>query len=206
MHKPLVAPRTALQAVAAVIAGTLTVALTSQVRIDLGFTPVPATLQVLGVLLVGMALGARIGAGSLVLYLALGAAGAPMFPGNNGGLVNILSGRDGLVAPTLGYLLAFPIGAYAAGWLWERRLSNSFPYAWICGLAGVAVIYAGGVAWELPQRVALLGPERGLALVLTQAVAPFIFLDGAKAAIVSALITGGHRSLRGITGSDGTLG
>ena len=60
-----------------VTAGALTVALAAQVRVPLGFTPVPITGQTLGVALVGASLGATRGGLALLLYLALGLAGSP---------------------------------------------------------------------------------------------------------------------------------
>src|SRR5205823_2700494 len=105
----------------AVLAGVALVAIAAQIAIPLPGTPVPMTLQPLAVLLVGGMLGPRLGAGSLVLYLTLGAAGLPVFtPFGAPGL-----GR--LLGPTGGYLLAYPIAAYAVGRLaadgrrWGRR-------------------------------------------------------------------------------------
>src|SRR2546422_10257195 len=63
--------------VLAVVLGAVLVALAAQVSIPLPGTPVPMTLQPMAVLLVGGLLGARLGALSMILYLAMGAAGVP---------------------------------------------------------------------------------------------------------------------------------
>jgi len=96
---------------AAVVLGALIVAAAAQVSIPLPGTPVPMTLQPMAVLLVGGLLGAPLGALSMILYLAMGAAGLPVFTPTVP-----LVGFARLFGPTGGYLLAYPIAAYAAGW------------------------------------------------------------------------------------------
>lgn len=74
--------------------------------------PVPFTLQTFFVLLAGFLLGARWGFVAITLYLLLGVAGLPVFAGGSAGAGVILG-------PTGGYLLSFPFGAAAAGFLAE---------------------------------------------------------------------------------------
>src|SRR5438128_11559623 len=64
---------------AAVVLGATLVAAAAQISIPLPGTPVPMTLQPLAVLLVGGLLGPGLGSSALILYLALGAAGLPVF-------------------------------------------------------------------------------------------------------------------------------
>src|SRR3989454_2808221 len=64
----------------AVPLGAALVAAAAQISVPLPGTPVPVTLQPLAVLVVGGLLGAPLGAASLLLYLALGAAGLPLVP------------------------------------------------------------------------------------------------------------------------------
>src|SRR6185436_16952439 len=98
--------------VGAVVLGTALVTLAAQISVPLPGTPVPMTLQPLAVLLVGGLLGARLGAASMVLYLALGIAGLPVFTPT----VPLL-GNARLLGPTGGYLLAYPVAAFATGWI-----------------------------------------------------------------------------------------
>src|SRR5438094_1064953 len=96
----------------AVVLGAVLVALAAQVAVPLPGTPVPMTLQPMAVLLVGGLLGARLGALSMILYLAMGAAGLPVFTPSP----LLLPGIARLFGQTGGYLLAYPIAAYATGW------------------------------------------------------------------------------------------
>ena len=101
--------------VAIVIGASLFVALCARVTLPLPFTPVPLTLQNFGVLLVGLSLGSRRGFMALVLYLAEGLMGMPVFsPAGPGGIAQLLG-------PTGGFLLAYPFVAGIAGWVFEEK-------------------------------------------------------------------------------------
>lgn len=131
-------------------------------------TPVPMTLQTLFVLLAGTILGPSAGAMSQLLYLAVGAAGAPVF--SNGG-----AGLPWLFGPTGGFLMAFPVAAAVAGALAGSR-RNLIPT--LLGLiAGSVIIFALGAAW--------LGAttEWSGARILQVAVLPFLFGAVVKAGI-----------------------
>ncbi len=80
-----VLPGSRARDVALVIGFALLTALSAQVVIPLGFTPVPITGQTFAVLLAGGLLGARRGAASQALYLGLGAIGLPFFAEGTGG-------------------------------------------------------------------------------------------------------------------------
>ena len=131
------APSLTGRRVLALLLGVAVVAIAAQIAIPLPGTPVPMTLQPLAVLLVGGMLGPRLGAGSLLVYLALGATGLPVFtPFGAPGVAR-------LFGPTGGYLLAYPIAAYAVGKLAGGR-------RWIrvalAVLVGLALIHLGGLA------------------------------------------------------------
>ncbi len=78
---------------------------------------VPITLQTLGVMLCGSLLGARKGAAALLLFVALVAVGLPLLAGGRGGL-GVFAG------PSAGYLLAWPLAAWATGQPGRRRRSR----------------------------------------------------------------------------------
>ncbi|HWC73796.1 MAG TPA: biotin transporter BioY, partial [Gemmatimonadales bacterium] len=94
----------------AVVLGALVVAGAAQISIPIPGTPVPMTLQPMAVLLVGGLLGAPLGALSMILYLAMGAAGLPVFTPTVP-----LVGLTRLFGPTGGYLLAYPVAAWVVG-------------------------------------------------------------------------------------------
>src|SRR6202522_4855064 len=108
----------AARQVAIVVGASLFVALCAHITIPLPFTPVPLTVQNLGVLLVGLVLGSRRGFAALALYLAEGAMGMPVFsPLGPGGIAQLLG-------PTGGFLLAYPLVAWLAGFIMEHGRKN----------------------------------------------------------------------------------
>ncbi|MCU1301648.1 MAG: BioY protein [Candidatus Sulfotelmatobacter sp.] len=130
----------AARQVAIVVGASLFVALCARITIPLPFTPVPLTVQNFGVLLVGLLLGSKRGFAALVLYLAEGAMGMPVFnPTGVGGMAQ-------LFGATGGFLLAYPFVAWLAGFVMERG-RKSFARAAMGGLLGEVVLFVGGLAW-----------------------------------------------------------
>lgn len=126
----------------ALIAGaTLFVALCAHITIPLmPLTPVPLTVQNLGVLLVGLLLGSRRGFAALAFYLVEGAVGLPVFnPTGPGGIAQ-------LFGPTGGFLLVYPFVAFLAGYVFERG-TKTFARAAIAGLLAEILLFAGGLSW-----------------------------------------------------------
>ena len=176
----------------AVILGALFVALAAQISVPLPGTPVPMTLQPLAVLLVGGLLGGPLGAASMILYLAMGAAGLPVFTPTVP-----LPGIARLFGPTGGYLLAYPIAAWAVGRLVPPlRIAERGPggedgrSAWLGGeawraasaaLLGMVLIHLGGLA----QLAILTGDLRAAAQFGTW---PFLLGDLLKVAIAAPVL------------------
>lgn len=124
--------------VAAALAGAIAVAAAAQVAIPVPGTPVPMTLQPLAVLVVGGLLGPRFGALSLIIYLAMGAAGLPAYtPGG-------LPGAARLFGPSGGFLLAYPFAASLTGYL-AARVTRNWHY-FLASFAGLVAIFAGGLS------------------------------------------------------------
>ncbi|MBF84679.1 MAG: biotin transporter BioY [Acidobacteria bacterium] len=156
------------------------IAATAQISIPLPLTPVPLTLQPTIVLLTAAVLGARLGATCLLLYLAAGVAGLPVFAWSPW----LAPGMGRLLGPTGGYLLAYPVAAYLVGWLAQRGLDRRYITAVGAMLAGLAVIYLGGVAWLL-----LLGAPSGTPQAAAElGVYPFLLADVVKLALVAAFL------------------
>jgi biotin transport system substrate-specific component len=154
-------PARVLPRAVAVIAGAVVVALGAQAAVPVPGSPVPITLQVPAVLIVGGLLGPALGASSLVCYLALGALGLPVFaPGG-------LPGVARLFGPTGGYLLAYPLAAALAGLgvspgrRWGRLAGGLAAATVVIHLGGVAQLSVLGgdpaVAWRLGSLPFLLG-------------------------------------------------
>jgi biotin transport system substrate-specific component len=129
--------------VALVVGASLVVALCARITIPLmPLTPVPLTVQNLGVLLVGLMLGSRRGFAALALYLVEGAVGLPVFSQSPTGLVGIAH----IFGPTGGFLMAYPLVAFLAGYVFERG-TKSFLRAAVAGLLAEILLFAGGLTW-----------------------------------------------------------
>ena len=177
-----VLPRSGVISVILVLAAAAITALAAQVRIPLPFTPVPITGQTFAVLLTGAALGWKLGAAGQLLYVAVGALGAPVFTDGSGGL-EVISGATG------GYLIGFIFAAALVGRLAEGRQDRTFPTMFTAFILGSAVIYIFGVTglmaatgWPLAEAV-----EKG--------VVPFLLGDIIKAAAAGLLLPGAWRLL-----------
>jgi biotin transport system substrate-specific component len=163
--------------------GALLVVLSAQVVVPVPFSPVPMTLQPLAVLAVGGLLGAAAGVGALLLYIALGALGLPVFAAGGSGILH-------LVGPTGGYLLAFPIAAGVTGALVGRRPSSVLRVLLACAL-GMVIIHAGGVS-----QLALLGGDPAMAIRV--GFVPFLTGDLLKVGLAAALILAAGPKVRSL--------
>ncbi|HKH84662.1 MAG TPA: biotin transporter BioY [Gemmatimonadales bacterium] len=170
--------------------GALLIALSAQAAVPVPFSPVPMTLQPLAVLVVGGLIGPGAGLGALVLYLALGIMGLPVFAGGGSGIVRLLG-------PTGGYLLSFPIAAWIAGFVVSPVLvaGAAKSQAVLRVLLGCALamvfIHIGGVA-----QLALLGGDPALALRL--GFIPFLTGDLLKVGLAALLILAAGPKIRAL--------
>lgn len=153
-----------------------TVILWLSAKIEIPFQPVPLTLQTLAVLTLGIAYGWRLGGATLLLYLAVGALGLPVFAGawDEG------AGWQHLAGPTAGYLAGFVAAALLCGWLAQRGWDRHLLLAAVAMLLGNVVIYALGVAW--------LAVQIGLEGALTHGLWPFLLGDAVKIALGASLL------------------
>lgn len=144
-------------------------AMSAKIQVILPGTPVPFTFQPLLVLLSGALLGARLGAASQALYLTAGAVGIPAFAFGGGAAY--------LLGPTGGYLLAYPLAAFVVGALMRPGYLRTLAAM----LAGLAIVYVGGVAW--------LGVVSGSGSVLAMGLLPFVLADLVKTLVGAAAVT-----------------
>ena len=169
---------------AAVVLGSLLVAVCAYVSIPLGFTPVPITLQTFAVLFLGLTFSPGVAASALLLYLLEGMAGLPVL--SPIGMVGFLH----ILGPTGGYLFAYPAGAALTGLLRRRIGSGGFAGSMLAGAAGSAVILASGAAW-----FAVL-THQSPGTVLSFTVAPFLPGDILKVVAAAGAATGLRRFRR----------
>ncbi len=176
------APSRGLQAAeqaGAVVFVTILTAVAAQVSVPLPFTPVPFTFQPMVVLVGAAALGARLGAASQLLYLALGVAGLPVFA-----ISPVLAqGAARLLGPTGGYLMSYPLAAFVAGALAERGFDRRYLTAVLAMTCGLAVVFAGGVFW-----LAAFVQARGLSAALAAGFYPFIVADFVKLLLAAGVM------------------
>jgi biotin transport system substrate-specific component len=177
----------ALARIAAVGAFAALSAISARVTINLPFTPVPVTLQVLVVLLAGLVLGPRDGALSQLAYLAAITAGLPLDARMLGPAV--------WATPTAGYLLGFAAGAFAAGWVAERVRGRLPGAELVAGAAGILALYAVGASW-----LTVFFLHGNAAAGFAAGVAPFILIDSLKAAAAALLSGAGRGAIRTLTG------
>ncbi len=133
----LIAPSLARNVVLALVGSALLIA---SAKVQVPFWPVPMTMQTYAVTVIGMAYGWRLGAATVLLYLAQGAVGLPVFAGAGAGL-------GYFAGPTAGYLFGFVAAAALCGFLAERGLGRGLVGALVAMTLGTALILAIGTAW-----------------------------------------------------------
>jgi biotin transport system substrate-specific component len=140
------------------------------------------TLQLLVVLMTGFMLAPGAAVATLMLYLACGSAGLPVF-----------AGVGGVAGPTGGYLVGFLVAA----WL-ISVLKGSRNAGWIClfgvGFAGASVVLILGVLWRLVASKFLGLSQGGVSLVVLTSIAPFLVKATVEVAVAVALV----QALRGV--------
>jgi biotin transport system substrate-specific component len=173
---------------AIVVTASLFVALCARVTVPLPFTPIPLTLQNFGVLAVGLLLGSRRGFAALSLYLVEGAFGLPVFSPSilGGGIAQILG-------PTGGFLMAYPLVAFVAGWIYEQKYeqkskqnSGRFGWAALSAVAAELLLFAGGLSW-----LAVL--THSVSLAIRYGLYWFVFAEVIKVLMAAAVAARWHR-------------
>ena len=157
------------------VAGTAL--LTVSAKIQIPFFPVPMTMQTFVVLVIGMAFGWRLGAATVLLYLAEGAAGLPVFAGTPERGIGIAYMAGG----TGGYLIGYVLAAAACGWLAERGWDRNVLTTAVAMLIGNALIYVPGLLW----LGGLFGWDKP---IFEWGLTPFLLGDVTKLALAAAVL------------------
>jgi biotin transport system substrate-specific component len=159
-----------------VLTFVLLTALGAYVRVPLGFTPVPLTLQTSFVILSGAVLGRHLGALSQFIYILIGVFGFSLFANSGSGVFYLLG-------PTTGYLFGFVLSSFLVGRLLKKNnnqgLLMSFVYFY-CGAASILLCGALGL---------VLVFKLTLAKAFVLGVMPFIFADAAKSLAAAIIYT-----------------
>lgn len=155
-------------------AGTLLLTLSAKTKVVLG--PVDMSLQTLAIFLIAAAFGMRLGVATLLLYMAEGALGWPVFqstPEKGIGLAYMMG-------PTGGYLAGFVVAAAVVGWTADRGWDRSVVKFLAALLVAELAIMGLGYAW----LATIIGAEKAWVF----GVAPFIVPDLIKVGIAAALM------------------
>lgn len=124
-----------------VLAGSL--ALWASAKLQVPFYPVPITMQTFAVLVLGMSFGWKLGAATVLFYLAQGAMGLPVFAGTPEHGVGLAY----MTGPTGGYLLGFVASAAVVGWLGSRGWDRHIVTTLAAMMLGTSIILALGLLW-----------------------------------------------------------
>jgi len=162
------------------LAGSLALVVSAKVQVP--FYPVPMTMQTFVVLVVGMTFGWRLGGATVLLYLAQGAAGLPVFAGTPERGIGLAY----MMGPTGGFLVGFFLAAVAVGFLAERRWDRHVVTALAAMLIGTVIIFATGLAW----LGALIGWDKD---VIAVGLTPFVPGEAFKIALAAAVLPAAWR-------------
>lgn len=165
--------KTALWAVLQASAFSIVIALLAQVKIPLWFTPIPVTLQTLGVMLAGGLLGSKKGTAAVAIYLLQIVVGLPVLAG---GSINAAA----MVGMTGGYLLGMLFQAYLVGWFCERWSAVSL---WKTA-AGIVM----SSFLQLMIGAVWLSLFVGTSNAFMMGLVPFVFGEAAKAMFALPII------------------
>jgi len=172
---PSEAAQKAVRVTVLALAGTLLLTLAAKIQVP--FYPVPMTMTTFAVLVIGMAYGWRLGVATILLYLAEGALGLPVFAGTpekGVGLAYMLGG-------TGGYLIGYIFAAGLCGWLAERGWDRHVATTALAMLLGNIVLYVPGLLW----LGTLFGWDKP---ILEWGLTPFILGDLTKLALAAAVL------------------
>lgn len=177
-----VVPESWITNIILVVAGTALMALSARFSHHFSFSTVPVTGQTFAVLLIGAVYGSRLGAATMIAYLAEGASGMPVFASGLGGI-------SAIAAASGGYLFGFIIGAYIVGWFAERGWDRT---RWIVlpMLLGNAAIYVPGLLW-LHRQFAVVGIPISWSTALDYGFWPFLAGDLAKLVAAALAVPAG---------------
>jgi biotin transport system substrate-specific component len=175
-------PRLAALAFFAVLGSLI---LWASAKLSVPFWPVPMTLQTGAVMLIAAAYGWRLGVATVMLYLAEGAVGLPVFQGTPQQGIGLAY----MQGPTGGYLIGFAVAAFIVGALAERGYDRNVFQLFAAMVVADAVVFVLGLLW----LGSVIGWDKP---VLQLGLYPFLLGDIVKIALAACLVVAGARLVR----------
>lgn len=136
----------------------------SPIAINIG--PIPLSFGTLAIYIASSLIDMKHGVAAVVVFVALGAVGVPVFTNWTGGF-----GR--IAGPTGGYIIGYIPMAFIIGLIVDRLNKHIWAYP-VAMTVGTAVLYLFGAAWFMIQSGA------DLASALLACVVPFLIGDALK--------------------------
>lgn len=158
-----------------VVVGSLLIAISAKISVP--FYPVPITMQTFVILAMGMAFGWRLGGATVLLYLAEGAMGLPVFAGTPEKGIGLAY----MAGPTGGYLVGYLMAVVSVGWLAEKGWDRNTMTTLGAMLIGTILIYAPGLLW----LGTLFGWDKP---IIEWGLIPFLPGDGFKIGLAAAVL------------------
>ena len=159
-----------------VIFGSLMIALFAQISVPM--YPVPITGQTLAITVVGLALGRKAGISAVLLYLAQGAIGLPVFASGAAGLATFFG-------PTGGYLYGFIASVAILGYFSDKGILKSYFMSTVVALIATAAVFVFGLI-----HLSFFVPKESL---LQFGLYPFMIGGIIKAVLAAALVVPTHK-------------
>lgn len=158
------------------------------ISVPVPFTQVQLSFQTVFVITAGMLLGGRDGALSVLVYIAMGLLGLPVFT-QGGGLGYV-------VMPSFGYLIGFPCGALVCGALCRRVKNVTRGKVFLCAMVGMIPIYAVGIVYQVAILYYYIGNTWAAAIGGVPAVLVLALKDAVLCGLSAALYPSLRRAMR----------
>ncbi len=149
------------------------------ISVSIPFAQVQLSFQVVFVVMAGLCLGGRDGALAVLVYIAMGLIGLPVFT-QGGGIGYVLM-------PSFGYLLGFPVGALVSGYICSRFKKPTRGGAFAASLVGMIPIYVIGVSYQVLILYYYMGSAMSAVLAGLPAIGVLAVKDGVLVGLASIL-------------------
>ena len=153
-----------------VVTGMFTALLCVLAQISIPIQPIPFTLSLFAIYLIGALLPPRYALLSVISYVLLGAFGLPVYAGMKGGF-HILTGVTG------GFIMAYPVMAFVTALCYRYAKKWKIAALAVGMVISLLVCYLFGALWFS------VSTGSGLQKALTLCVYPFVLFDLIKIAL-----------------------